>query len=136
MGSSVPKRTELPASLLRPHEVYEKGWLRIDFDAYEVWVSNRPVSLFLREFEILRLFVQAPNRVFTRQQILDVIWEGRKNVDQRTVDVHIRRLRKHLGLDRRCREAILTVRGVGYKFDDRVLSVLGDLQHAPRSLPA
>jgi DNA-binding response OmpR family regulator len=86
-----------------------------------VWAHGQRASLFLREFEILRLFVQAPNRVFTRQQILDVIWNGRKDVDPRTVDVHIRRLRKHLGAEQLSGGPILTIRGVGYKFDDRVL---------------
>lgn len=132
MGSSVPTHTELPADLLRPHRVYEKGWLRIDFDAYEVWVNGIRASLFLREFEILRLFVQAPNRVFTRQQILDLVWGERKSVDPRTVDVHIRRLRKHLGDDSVRGEAIVTVRGVGYKFDARALSgVETQEQHLP-----
>lgn len=122
MGSSVPTHTDLPADLLRPHRVYEKGWLRIDFDAYEVWVDGERANLFLREFEILRLFVQAPNRVFTRQQLLDLVWGERKSVDPRTVDVHIRRLRKHLGDDSDRGEVIVTVRGVGYKFNDRALS--------------
>jgi phosphate regulon transcriptional regulator PhoB len=98
-----------------PHEVFERGRLRIDFDTYEVFVDGKPVSLSLREFELLKFFVRHPNRVYDRLQLLDLVWGRDTYVEPRTVDVHIRRLRKRVERDDAAPELILTVRGVGYK---------------------
>ena len=105
----------------RPHEVYERGRLRIDFDTYEVFADGRRVNLSLREFELLKFFVRSPNRVFDRLQILDLVWGQETYVEPRTVDVHIRRLRLRIERDPAQPELIVTVRGVGYKFDERAL---------------
>jgi two-component system alkaline phosphatase synthesis response regulator PhoP len=107
--------------LERRQEIYEKGRLRIDFDTYEVFVEGKRIDLSLREFELLRFFVRSPNRVFDRLQILDLVWGHDTHVEPRTVDVHVRRLRKRIERDDANPELILTVRGVGYKFNDRVL---------------
>ena len=109
------------ADIERPHEVYEKGRLRIDFDRYEVSIDGERIELSLREFELLRFFVRSPNRVFDRLQILDLVWGHDTYVEPRTVDVHVRRLRKRIERDDAHPELIVTVRGVGYKFDDRAL---------------
>jgi phosphate regulon transcriptional regulator PhoB len=106
----------------RPPEVYERGRLRVDFDTYEVFLDGQPVELSLREFELLRFFVRSPNRVYDRLQILDLVWGQDTHVEPRTVDVHVRRLRKRIERDDAHPELILTVRGVGYKFNDRALS--------------
>lgn len=104
-----------------PANVYEQGRLRIDFDAYEVFVDGQQVHLFLREFQLLRFFVQSPNHVFRREQILDLVWGPEASIDLRTVDVHIRRLRTVIERDDAHPELIVTVRGVGYKFAERAL---------------
>jgi len=109
------------ADVQRPHEVYEKGRLRIDFDTYEVTLAGKRIELSLREFELLRFFVRYPNRVFERLQILDLVWGQDTYVEPRTVDVHVRRLRARIERDDANPELIVTVRGVGYKFDDRAL---------------
>ncbi len=109
------------ADLERPANVYEKGRLRVDFDTYEVSLDGRQVDLSLREFELLRFFIRSPNRVFDRLQILDLVWGPDTNVEPRTVDVHVRRLRKLIERDDAHPELLLTVRGVGYKFNDRAL---------------
>ncbi len=109
------------ADLERPAEVYERGRLRIDFDNYEVFLSGAKVPLSLREFELLRFFVRSPNRVFDRLQILDLVWGHETHVEPRTVDVHIRRLRKRIERDDANPDLVVTVRGVGYKFDERAL---------------
>jgi len=70
---------------------------------------------------LLRFFVRAPHRTFDRLQILDLVWGPDTYVEPRTVDVHIRRLRKHIERDDANPELIRTVRGVGYRFDDRAL---------------
>jgi two-component system, OmpR family, alkaline phosphatase synthesis response regulator PhoP len=98
-----------------PHEVFERGRLRIDFDTYEVFLHGERVSLSLREFELLKFFVRHPHRVYDRLQLLDLVWGRDTFVEPRTVDVHIRRLRKRIERDDAFPELILTVRGVGYK---------------------
>ncbi len=105
----------------RPHDVYTKGRLQVDFDTYEVMLDGKKIDLSLREFELLRFFVRSPNRVFDRLQILDLVWGQDTYVEPRTVDVHVRRLRARIERDDANPELIVTVRGVGYKFDDRVL---------------
>lgn len=104
-----------------PRTVYEKGRLRVDFDTYDVTLDGHALELSLREFELLRFFVRSPNRVFDRLQILDLVWGQDTYVEPRTVDVHIRRLRTRIERDDAHPELIVTVRGVGYKFNDRAL---------------
>src|SRR5918994_3102687 len=101
---------------------YEKGPLRIDFSTYEVFVRQKTVKLTLKEFELLRFLVQNPSRVLSRDQLLDRVWGGETFVTPRTVDVHIRRLRKAVEKDDRKPRWILTLRGVGYKFDEKALA--------------
>ncbi len=102
-------------------EFYEKAGLKINFTNYEVSVRGKPAKLTLKEFELLRFLVQNPSRVLTRDQLLDRVWGGEVYVDPRTVDVHVRRLRKAIEKNDRKPEWILTVRGVGYKFDESAL---------------
>lgn len=104
-----------------PHEVYQRGRLRIDFDTYETHVDGQRVDLSLREFELLRFFVKHPNRVYERGQLLDLVWGPDTFVEPRTIDVHIRRLRRRIERDDRSPELLVTVRGVGYMFDERKL---------------
>ena len=105
-----------------PPEVYEKGRLRIDFDSYEVFLDGRHVHLSLRDFELLRFFVGSPNKVFDRERILKLVWGQETHVTPRTVDVHVRRLRLRIERNATHPELIVTVRGVGYRFNDRVLT--------------
>jgi two-component system, OmpR family, alkaline phosphatase synthesis response regulator PhoP len=100
----------------RPHEVWERGRLRIDLDGYEAFLDGKPLRLSLREFELLRFFVQNPERAFARGDILDLVWGSDTHVEPRTVDVHVRRLRLQIERDDANPELILTVRGFGYKF--------------------
>jgi len=102
-------------------EVYEKAPLKINFSTYEISIKGKPARLTLKEFELLRVLVQNPNRVLTRDQLLDRVWGGDVFVDPRTVDVHVRRLRKAIEQNDRQPQWILTVRGVGYKFDEKAL---------------
>jgi phosphate regulon transcriptional regulator PhoB len=100
---------------------YEKGPLRLDFRTYEVFAYDKPVKLTLKEFELLRFLTQNPNRVLSRDQLLDRVWGGNTFVTPRTVDVHIRRLRQAIEKDDGDPRWILTLRGVGYKFDEKAL---------------
>jgi phosphate regulon transcriptional regulator PhoB len=104
-----------------PHEVFERGRLRVDFDTYEVFLDGQPANLSLREFELLKFFLQHPYRVYDRLQLLDLVWGQDVHVEPRTVDVHIRRLRKRIERNDASPELIVTVRGVGYKFNPDAL---------------
>jgi phosphate regulon transcriptional regulator PhoB len=117
---AILRRTDAPAAT-DGNEVYEKGPLKINFSTYETSVRGKSVRLTLKEFELLRFLVQNPSRVLNRDQLLDHVWGGEVFVDPRTVDVHIRRLRKAIEKNDRKPEWVLTVRGVGYKFDEKAL---------------
>jgi len=114
-------RRAYPGEVSQIHDVYEKGRLKIDFDTFEVFLDGQKIDLSLREFELLRFFVRSPNRVYDRLQILDLVWGQDTYVEPRTVDVHIRRLRMRIERDDANPELICTVRGVGYRFNDRAL---------------
>jgi two-component system alkaline phosphatase synthesis response regulator PhoP len=110
-------------AVVEPHNagLYEKGRLRIDFGTYEVFVDGVKHDLALREFELLRFFVQHPLRVYSREQLLDLVWGRDTFVEPRTVDVHVRRLRQQIERDDANPELILTVRSVGYRFSPEAL---------------
>jgi two-component system response regulator RegX3 len=103
----------------RERELLQCGAICADLDAYEVTVDGQPVQVYLREFEILVLLLRHPNRVWRREEIIAAIWGAADAVEPRTIDVHIRRLRTHLGGRKGAGSAIVTVRGVGYKLDAR-----------------
>ena len=100
---------------------FERGRLKIDFSTYEVFVEGHKRELALREFELLRFFVQHPMRVYSREQLLDLVWGRDTFVEPRTVDVHVRRLRQQVEIDDAKPELILTVRSVGYRFNPEAL---------------
>ena len=86
-----------------------------------MFVDGVRKELALREFELLRFFVQHPMRVYSREQLLDLVWGRDTFVEPRTVDVHVRRLRQQVERDDAKPELILTVRSVGYRFNPDAL---------------
>lgn len=92
---------------------YQRGPLAIDFDAVSVRVSGAPIRLTKREFELLRFLVENRNRVLSRDRLLERVWGFERQVETRSVDVHVGRLRGKLGLAGR---QIETVIGMGYRF--------------------
>jgi two-component system alkaline phosphatase synthesis response regulator PhoP len=101
--------------------LFERGRLKMDFGTYEVFVAGQKKELALREFELLRFFVQHPLRVYSREQLLDLVWGRDTFVEPRTIDVHVRRLRQQIERDDSNPELILTVRSVGYRFNPDAL---------------
>jgi len=95
-------------------EVIRYGKLEIYPEDYVVTYDGVPIELTSKEFEILRLLARRPDRVFSREQILEEVWKDDFEVFDRVVDVHINSLRKKLG-----KNWIVTVRGVGYKFSKK-----------------
>jgi len=90
----------------------EIGGLVIDRDAFIVFRGTEKIVLAKKEFELLYLLASKPGKVYTREIILKNIWEDSVVVTNRTIDVHIRKLREKLG-----DTYVTTVKGVGYKFD-------------------
>ena len=83
----------------------------IDRERYIVKVNGEELNLPRKEFELLYLLTSSPNTVFTRGKILDIVWGSDVIVGDRTIDVHIRKLREKIG-----DKYIKTIKGVGYKF--------------------
>jgi DNA-binding response OmpR family regulator len=98
---------------LQRHEVIRLGRLVIDPDRCEVTVKGRPVEMTATELRILELLASQPDRVFSRNQIIEHAWGYDKPVTDRTIDVHVSNLREKLGP---LGERIGSVRGIGYKF--------------------
>jgi two-component system phosphate regulon response regulator PhoB len=104
-----------------PHfsqETVTAGALRLDSSSHRVSVDDEDVNLGPTEFKLLQFFMTHPDRVYTRAQILDNVWGMNVYVEERTVDVHIRRLRKALEPHRQA-HLIQTVRGYGYRFSSQ-----------------
>ena len=95
----------------RENEAIKIDNLEIDPSKFEVTINGREVVLAKKEFELLYLLASRPGRVFLRNEILNQIWGNDVIVGDRTIDVHIRKVRQKLGVD-----CITTVKGVGYKF--------------------
>lgn len=105
----------------RPEELEDEieiAGLRIDNVSHRVSVEGRQVDVAPTEYRLLYFFMTHPDRAYSRSQLLDQVWGDQVYVEERTVDVHVRRLRKALepsGNDR----LLQTVRGVGYRFSDK-----------------
>jgi len=91
--------------------------LAIDPMSRSVTVNDQPVELTAKEFDMLYLLARHPKQVFTRDQLLDRIWGGAQYIDPGTVTVHVRRLREKIEEDASKPARLLTVWGVGYKFE-------------------
>ena len=98
-------------------EVLEVGDLRLDTASHRALAGDRPLNMGPTEFRILRLFMSTPGRAWSRAQLLAEIWGDGQTVEERTVDVHIRRLRKALETTGHA-AFVQTVRGHGYRFSD------------------
>lgn len=100
-----------------PTETLEIGVLRIDVEGHRVWIEGEEVVLTALEFRLLTTLVKRRGRVQTREALLNHVWEMSGDVTTRTVDTHVRRLRKKLGA---ASEYVETLRGVGYRFRPEV----------------
>jgi two-component system phosphate regulon response regulator PhoB len=100
----------------------EIGKIRLDAGQQKLLIDNKSVHVGPTEYRLLHFFMSHANRIYTRNQLLDYVWGGTSEIEDRTVDVHIRRLRKALEpfqLD----SLIETVRGTGYRFSDSTSNV-------------
>lgn len=92
--------------------IVDFGELKIDIEKHAVYIGEKLIDLPKKEFNLLVLLSSKPGKVFKRENILDTVWGDEVVVGDRTIDVHIRKLREKLGED-----YIKTVKGVGYKFE-------------------
>ncbi|RKI48748.1 DNA-binding response regulator [Clostridium paraputrificum] len=98
-------------------EIYELGRLKVDFERHEVLINNEKVELTLKEFELLEILIKNKGKILRRETLLDKVWGYEYIGETRTVDVHIRYLRKKVEDDDKNPKFIETIRGVGYRFN-------------------
>jgi DNA-binding response OmpR family regulator len=96
--------------------IYRGRHLTVDFDAISIEVEGKPIRLTRREFELLRFLVENRNRVISRDRLLERVWGYDREIETRSVDVHVGRLRGKLGL---AGKQIETVIGLGYRFTEQ-----------------
>jgi two-component system, OmpR family, response regulator RegX3 len=113
----IPTPARPAVETVPPVEVVVAGPVRVDFARREVRAGSRPVHLSRREFDLLSLLLSPPGQVRTRDELIDRLWSGRDLADTRTLDTHIRRLRVKLEHDPADPHYLVTVRGVGFRFD-------------------
>lgn len=108
---SLLRRLDKSSGIVTDSEVIS---LKIDREKFLIEVSGRQIILPKKEFELLELLASRPGKVFNREQILSIVWGNETIVGERTIDVHIRKLREKLG-----DEYIRTIKGVGYTFNEK-----------------
>jgi two-component system alkaline phosphatase synthesis response regulator PhoP len=110
----VSKVNSMFRRVIKPEQskTIEEGDIKIDPEQYIVYYKETQISLAKKEFELLYFLASKPGRVFLRNEILNQIWGSEVIVGDRTIDVHVRKIRQKIGID-----CITTVKGVGYKFE-------------------
>ena len=96
-------------------EIIEVGGIKLDNATHRLSISGNKLELGPTEYKLLQFFMTHPERVYNRSQLLDRVWGGNVYIEERTVDVHIRRLRKVLA-EHQSEHLVQTVRGAGYRF--------------------
>jgi two-component system response regulator RegX3 len=111
------RRVEQDSEALGP-DVLESGPIRLDADRHAVFVHGRETGMPLKEFELLELLLRNAGRVLTRGQLIDRIWGSDYFGDTKTLDVHVKRIRAKIEEEPAEPRLLLTVRGLGYRFED------------------
>lgn len=109
-GTVAPAVTSVPS-------VLEAGPVRLDPERHKVFVNGAQVTMPLKEFELLEYLLENVNRVLTRGQIIDRVWGSNYYGDTKTLDVHVKRIRAKIEPDAGNPRFLVTVRGLGYKFE-------------------
>ena len=113
---AVLRRGQEPEELMPP--TLESGPVRMDVERHVVTVDGQHVALPLKEFELLEMLLRNSGRVLTRVQLIDRVWGSDYVGDTKTLDVHVKRLRSKVEPDPAYPQFIVTVRGLGYKFEN------------------
>ncbi|MGB6164730.1 MAG: response regulator transcription factor [Pseudonocardiaceae bacterium] len=115
-GGEVPEGSAATIATSGP-VVLEAGPVRMDVERHTVTVAGRAVGLPLKEFDLLEYLLRNVGRVLTRGQLIDRVWGADYVGDTKTLDVHVKRLRSKIEHDPSSPQHLLTVRGLGYKYD-------------------
>lgn len=102
-------------STVQSHRHFRAGTIHVDIDRHEVTIGGRVVMLTPKEFQIIHQFIEAPGRVFSRQEMLNRVWGEGYALEEHALDVHIHSLRQKIEANPNEPRLITTVRGVGYK---------------------
>ena len=116
MRAALRRAPPAPAATGSPGTL-EVGDVCLDPERHEVFVRGQPVALPLKEFELLAILLENAGRVLTRDVLIDRVWGADYVGDTKTLDVHIKRLRAKVEVDPSMPRSIVTIRGLGYKFD-------------------
>jgi len=112
---AVLRRTNVSSEM--EDDVYDSQNLKVDFERHEVYANGEKIDLTLKEFELLQILIKNKGKILKRETLLDKIWGYEYIGETRTVDVHIRYLRKKIEEDDKNPRFIETIRGVGYRFN-------------------
>lgn len=115
--NKVLSRKTQPTAVEQNDGVLSGGDVTMDVERHQVFVNGVKVALPLKEFELLELLLENVNRVLTRGQIIDSVWGHDYYGDTKTLDVHVKRLRSKIEADPARPQHLITVRGLGYKFE-------------------
>ena len=110
---AIMRRTAGPREKKEVSSIVEKGDLRLDCDSRRLFISGREVNLTAKEFDLLELLAMNPNKVYSRESLLNIVWGYEYPGDARTVDVHIRRLREKIEVNPSDPKYVYTKWGVG-----------------------
>ena len=113
---AIMRRTTKPAAAVEKAMVVQVGDLKLDCESRRVFIGSREINLTAKEFDVLELLVFNPNKVYSRENLLNIVWGYEYPGDVRTVDVHIRRLREKIEENPSEPKYVHTKWGVGYYF--------------------
>ena len=115
---AIMRRSQKPADTVPSNKVIVKGEMRIDAEGRSVKINDNEINLTAKEFDLLELLVTHPNKVYSREKLLSIVWGYEYPGDVRTVDVHIRRLREKVESNPSEPKYVYTKWGVGYYFKE------------------
>ncbi|MDE7157791.1 MAG: response regulator transcription factor [Lachnospiraceae bacterium] len=115
---AIMRRSQKPADTVSNNKVIVKGEMRIDVEGRSVKINEKEINLTAKEFDLLELLVTHPNKVYSREKLLSIVWGYEYPGDVRTVDVHIRRLREKVESNPSEPKYVYTKWGVGYYFKE------------------
>ena len=110
-------RRHRPIVEAKEENLLDFGRLKVDFERHEVLIDNKKINMTLKEFELLEILIKNKGKILKREVLLDKVWGYEYIGETRTVDVHVRYLRKKIEEDDKNPKYIETIRGVGYRFN-------------------
>lgn len=116
--ANIRRNTQYTAAATEEEEILTKGELVLNLNAYSVMKNGKKVELTAKEFEILKLLMKNPKKVYTKEQLYSQIWNDAYMGDENAVNVHISRLRNKIEDNPRDPDYVVTVWGIGYKLGD------------------